>query len=256
MYTNSEGIVLRQVKATGGRRMILIFTKRYGKISIGTGSNEKNAKTKAALAIRPFTYGRYDFYSNRDYYNLSSGETIRSFYSIGEDLDKYMSASFVLELTEKLLPDEVAQPAVFSLLLDFLKAMEKRRKSFDTLVLAYEIKLLKILGVFPKLETCASCSEGECSYFSVCDGGMICRECYEKIKSNEQNNRHLRLIYKVEFDIVSILNYFAKKPIEAFERIALDDKTAKELQSLIREYFSYHLDVGRLKSESMFTKKL
>ncbi len=41
MLTDTEGIVLRQVKTSYGRRMILLFSKKYGKISAGTGLNER-----------------------------------------------------------------------------------------------------------------------------------------------------------------------------------------------------------------------
>lgn len=58
MYAETEGIVLKQIKIPGGRRMLVIFTKRYGKISAGTYISEKG-KNRAALALRPFTYGRY-----------------------------------------------------------------------------------------------------------------------------------------------------------------------------------------------------
>ena len=59
MYTDTEGIILRQVKATGGRRMVSVFTKNYGKISVGTNLNERSNKTRAALAIFPtFPGGR------------------------------------------------------------------------------------------------------------------------------------------------------------------------------------------------------
>ena len=106
MYTSTEGIVFRQIKAAGGRRMMLLFTKKYGKISAGSSLSEKG-RGKAALALRPFTYGNYELYKGREYYNLNSGEVIRSFFKIGEDLDKYMEASFVLELTEKMIPEDL-----------------------------------------------------------------------------------------------------------------------------------------------------
>ena len=64
MYINSEGIILRQVKAASGRRMLLVFTKKYGKISAGSDISEKG-RGKAALALRPFTYGQYEFFKNR-----------------------------------------------------------------------------------------------------------------------------------------------------------------------------------------------
>ncbi|MDD2217931.1 MAG: recombination protein O N-terminal domain-containing protein, partial [Eubacteriales bacterium] len=55
---------MKQTKATNGRRMIVLFSKKYGKISAGTGITEKG-KGKSALAMRPFTFGRYELYKSR-----------------------------------------------------------------------------------------------------------------------------------------------------------------------------------------------
>ena len=153
MYTSTEGIVFRQIKAAGSRRMILLFTKKYGKISAGSSLSEKG-RNKAALALRPFTYGNYELYKGREYYNLNSGEVRRSFFRIGEDVDKYMESAFVLELTEKMMPEDLPQPKLFNLLVEFLAAMEKREKKHKTLVLAYEVKAMSVLGVFPVLDSC------------------------------------------------------------------------------------------------------
>lgn len=247
MYTSTEGIIFRQVKATGGRRMLLLFTKKYGKISAGSSLSEKG-RSKTALAVRPFTYGVYELYKGRDYYNLNNAEVRQSYFRIGDDLDKYMQASLVLELTEKMLPEEMPQPRLFNLLTEFLAAMEKREKFHETLVLAYEAKALALLGSFPQLEACVRCgSEGPLKAFSVMDGGMLCENCREK--SND------RLIYEPKFDIVDILKYFSKTPLGAFEKVALEPGAAKCLQQILREYMSYYLDVGKLKSESIFEGK-
>lgn len=244
MYISTEGIIFRQVKAAGGRRMILLFTKKYGKISAGSSLSEKG-RSKAALALRPFTYGNYELYKGRESYNLNSAEVVRSFFRIGEDLDKYMSASFVLELTEKMLPEDLPQPGVFNLLAEFLAAMEKREKKHQTLVLAFEVKALAKLGSFPELDRCARCGAEEgIRYFSIRDGGMVCGKC--------RNPANDTLIYEPKFDIVNILKYFSKTPMSGFEKIALDENAAEELQNILREYMSYYLDVGRLKSESIF----
>ena len=102
MLTDTEGIVLRQVKTSYGRRMILLFSKKYGKISAGTGLNERG-KGKSSLALRPFTYGRYELFKNRDSYNINGAEVLKSYYGIGEDVDKYMNGAYVLEFTERVL---------------------------------------------------------------------------------------------------------------------------------------------------------
>ena len=60
------------------------------------------------------------------------------------------------------------------------------------------------------------------------------------------------MIYKTDFDIIEILKYFQRMPMQAFEKIALDDKIQDELQRIMKEYISYHMDIKGLKSESFF----
>ena len=60
------------------------------------------------------------------------------------------------------------------------------------------------------------------------------------------------MIYKLDFGIIDILKYFQKQPMSAFEKIALNDDKQQELQNLMKDYMSYHLDIKGLKSESFF----
>lgn len=253
MITDTEGIVLRQVKAAGGRRMISLFSKKFGKISVGTSLNE-GGKNKTALAVRAFSYGRYELFKSRDNYNLNNGQIIKSYYGIGEDLDKYMAASYVLELTEKLLPEEMVQPRIFSLLLEFLEALEKRGKKQKTLVMAYIIKVLDILGTMPELNSCACCGKAistgaeENVRFSIKEGGIVCNDCAKALETEKERP----LIYKLNVGIIDVLRYFQRMPMAAFEKIALDENMQNTLQEMMREYISYHMDISGLKSESFF----
>ena len=248
MHINTEGIIFRQTKTADGRKMLLLFTRKYGKISVGT-SLDGRGKKKSSLALRPFTYGEYQIFQGRNYYNLDRAETRKSWYALGEDLDKYMAAAFVLELTEKVVPEETPQPALFQLLIDYLGELSERKKSYLTLVLAYEVRMLKILGLFPSMDACACCgSEEGLGGFSVSDGGMLCADCVEKKKRDEED----ALIYHANFDIVEVINYFAANPLTAFRKLALEEKVARELQGILRAYLNWHLDVGDLKSESVF----
>lgn len=253
MVTDTEGIVLKQVKAGGGRRMISVFSKKFGKISVGTSLNE-GGRNKTALAARPFSYGRYELFKSRDNYNLNSGQVIKSYYGIGEDLDKYMAASYVLELTDKILPEEMPQLRLFALLVDFLEALEKREKKHKTLVMAYMIKALDILGTMPELSQCVSCGKSidresdSKVFFSIEEGGAVCENCAKELESACERP----LIYKIDIGIIDILKYFQKSPMPAFEKIALNDGLQNTLQDIIKDYISYHMDIRGLKSESFF----
>ena len=50
MRTDTEGIVLRETKTSYNRRMILLFSKDYGKISAGTSLGERS-KSKSLYQI-------------------------------------------------------------------------------------------------------------------------------------------------------------------------------------------------------------
>ena len=50
MTLETEGIIFRQTRMVQGRRMILLFTKEYGKISVGSNIGDKG-RSKSSLAL-------------------------------------------------------------------------------------------------------------------------------------------------------------------------------------------------------------
>ncbi len=210
MYIQTEGIILRQIKTVNSRRMITIFTKNYGKISCGSSISEAG-KSKTALALRPFTYGKYELFKGRDVYNIQGAETLKSYYGIGEDIDKYMAASYVLELTDKSLMDEQAQTKLFMVLLDFLEMMEKRKKAYNTLVIGFQLKLLMAQGL--------TASEG--------------------------------LKNKLNTDIIETLKYIENHKLLELETLALKPDTEEKIRKVLKEYFSTYLGIENLKSERL-----
>ncbi len=251
MYTDSEGIILRQIKTANGRRMILLFSRKYGKISAGSSVSEKG-RSKAALAMRPFTFGRYELFKNRDSYNINSGEVIKSFYKIGEDVDKYMCASYVLEYTEKILAEEQPMPKIFDLLIEFFGLLSERQKKYETLVSAYQIKTLALLGNTPILDSCVICGrKDELTAFSVKDGGAVCTSCQNKMSAGS----NVSLIFNAEFGTIGILKYLLNNSLTSLEKIGLDEEAQTLVRNILKSYGEYHLDIAALKSESFFMIK-
>lgn len=247
MRVETEGVVLRQSSPVDGRRMVVLFTKDYGKISAGTSLSDKG-RNKSKLVLSPFTRSGYSLYRKRDSFSISSGEVIRSYYSIGENIDKYMAGSYVLEFTDKVLTEGEKAPAMYNLLIDFFEELSIRKSRYETLVLAYQVKVIKILGLMPELDECVCCGRREeISSFSVKDGGILCGECLVQNR-NEGNSA---LIYNVSFDIVNILKFFMKRPLSDLRKLALKGELLNGVQDIIKSYISYHLDINKLKSEGI-----
>mgnify|MGYP001738381155 CR=1 FL=1 len=102
--------------------------------------------------------------------------------------------------------------------------------------------------MLPNLDECVVCGSKpddakRLRYFSVEDGGMICDECMRKIEQEIAQNSKSKAKPRL------IIKYFSKRPISAFGNIMLDAETEEELYKILREYISYHMDIGMLKSE-------
>ena len=244
--------------------MIVLFSRKYGKIRAGTSIGEKG-KSKSTLALQAFTVGRYDIFMNRDNYNIDAAEVLRTYYKISEDLDKFMYGSYVLEFTEKVLEEGVPQPKTFDMLLEFFDILETRDRGIGTLVLAYQTKLMDHAGVMPRLDRCTVCGKtadqcGPERFLSISSGGFVCSECAAKMSggtavgktpSGQENSDSDTLIYKDDFGIIDVLKYMAAAPLKKLENIALNETTGKELQKWLRDYAAYHLDVSNIKSEKL-----
>lgn len=243
MLINSEGIVLKQRKIANNRRMITLFTKNYGKISAGTSMNEKS-KGKSALALRPFTYAEYDIFKSRESYSINSAQVKKSYYSIGEDLDRFTVASKLLEYLDKILEEEQSRPKLFDLTIEFFESITKANGNYETLLYAYIIKTLRIQGIMPEIKSCVDCGkELKSNYsFSIPAGGVICEECLKK----ENESLHT-LIYKPSFDIIETVKYFAVNPLSQFEKVSLKPTVSNEIGEILAEYIDYYLGIDVLK---------
>lgn len=229
--------------------MLVLFSKRYGKISAGTSISEKG-KNRSALSLHPFTHGTYEINRSGEYYHINGGQVRSSHYAIGENLEKYLCASYAMEVTEKILQEEYPAPEIFVLFSTFLDMIEVRSKKYETLLVAYLLKLLKHLGSYPELGSCVLCGvKEELNYFHIPEGGLLCRQCKEREENNE------RLIYPLDFGIVEILRYIMENPLQHMEGLAMDEKISGRLLILIKEYLACHLDISGLKSEE-FTRIL
>ena len=249
MIITTEGIVLRQRKIANNRRMIVLFTKKYGKIQAGTSASEKG-RSKAALALRPFTYADYDIFRGREAYSINSASAKKSFYSIGEDIDRFMAASAFIEYLDKVLGEEQPVPKLFDLSLEFLESVSKSRKSCETLLYAFIVKSLRLLGVAPELSCCVGCgrraeefggSEGRS--FSVTGGGIICPDCAEQEKTTPDS-----LIYRPSFDIITVFGYFSSRSLATFEKVDLKDDVAGTVREILAEYTDRYLGVDVLRT--------
>jgi DNA repair protein RecO (recombination protein O) len=177
----TDALVLRLLDYGESDRIVTFYTAGFGKLR-GIAKGARRSRKRFANALEPFSYSKILFTSRGpDSLALIEGsEVITHFPAIRADLEKTLSASYLIELTDRFTLEDKKNEALFSLLLAFLKVIETGPIT-EAILRFFEIRLLKLSGYDPLLDHCLICKtplEKESAYrFRAADGGLSCIAC-------------------------------------------------------------------------------
>lgn len=243
MITKAEGIVIRSIDYGEGNKILTVWTKEYGKISL-MARGARKMKSSLSSVAQLFTYAHYSFFmGSKGMGTLSQGETLQSFRGLREDLMQTAYAAYFVELVDKITHDREPDAYLYKLLLTTLTYIQDK-KDPEVLARLFELKLLIIAGYKPVLDACVLCGQTEGRFgFSVREGGFLCADCFsrdlEVLSVQPITLKLLRLLY--HFDIDRLGEISVKPPVKA------------ELQNVLWQFMDYHTPL-RLKARSFLEK--
>jgi DNA repair protein RecO (recombination protein O) len=185
-----EALVLRTYNLTESSKIVVLLTSLKGKVR-AVAKGVRRAKSKFGSALEPITHVEAEVYykENRDLQTLAQASTRDAFSSIRSDLKRLGVASVMCELMEQFVQENEESSRPFVLLLVSLKTLENMSKNYDSLLIAFYLKILEISGLLPEMDRCVRCS-GELkhhAYLDAASGGALCSRCSsgmgEKVKA-------------------------------------------------------------------------
>ncbi|NLY46200.1 MAG: DNA repair protein RecO [Tissierella sp.] len=239
----TEGIVLRETKYQETSKILSIYTKKMGKISVmAKGANRP--KSTLIANTQPFSYNEYQFSQGKSFYYINQADIIDSFYDIRENMDRVIYGFYLLELIEKSMPDEEPNEKIFLLLEKTLRLLSQIEDNYLKLIVAFELKYISFLGYKPYLEECVMCGNKESSgyKFSNNQGGIICNYCYPKDFS-------AKLISK---EVYTSMVKFMYARLEDLDHIEVSEDTLCRVHDIIENYILYNIDRKEFNSLNMF----
>lgn len=229
MFEKTEGIVIRTLDYKETHKIVTLFTKRFGKIGV-IAQGVKKPRSRNGAIIQMFIQGDYLLRVGKGLGTLQQGDVIHSFRKVREDLFKTAYASYVTELTYRVIEERVTLPYIYDQLLLTLTAIEQD-KDPAIIAMMYEMKLYPLIGIKPLLEHCLACgSTSNLTYFSVGDGGTLCTSCGIKdaysLKLNEQ--------------VIKLLRIFSEVDLKRVENISVKEENKQLLNQVLKAYFEHH----------------
>lgn len=168
----TEGLVLAVKPQSEADLLVTLFSRELGKVQVAAKGVRKAASRRRALA-QPLIHARYLLYEGSNYLHLNQGELISAFPELRQDLEKLLSAQYLLGLWERVLPLRQPAPRLYRLLGAALHLLAPLDTS---LVLTYvEAQFLQVLGLRPEVSHCVQCRRplgaGK-SWWALAAGGL------------------------------------------------------------------------------------
>ncbi len=222
-------------------RIVTFYTSGFGKLR-GIAKGARRSRKRFANALEPFSCSRLLF-SRRgaDSLALIEGSDVTCHFStIRTDLEKTMTASCLIDLTDQFTQEDKKNEPLFRLLYDFLQLLEAGSEA-ESLLRFFEIRLLKLSGYDPVLDHCLACKtlvRQETSYrFNAADGGLLCGDCRPETPD----------AIPVSLGTIRTLMLGRELPVNRLGRLLLSVQAAEESRRLLG-HFIQHLLGRELKS--------
>ncbi len=241
----TDAVVLHAMPYLESSRILRLATRAHGVVSV-LGKGARRSQRRFGSALDLFAEGEAHFYTKpgRDLHTLGAFEVVRARTAIGLDLDRFGAASALAELVLRFGRDE-AEPGWYDAVvaaLDVIAAATPERVREAGLAGAWA--LVGSLGFAPALDHCARCAAdlepGEAVRFSHPAGGALCEPCARASGVTRGLPADARAAVRAWLD-------HGERRVAAADggRPALDDRTVRAHQRLLREFLHEHLTDGR-----------
>ncbi|WP_062513809.1 DNA repair protein RecO [Halobacillus sp. KGW1] len=226
MLDKVEGLVIRTNDYGETHKVVTLMTREKGKIAV-MARGAKKPKSRMSSVTQPFIHGMYLIHSGSGLGSMSQGEMLSSLRSIREDIVKTAYASYIAELTDKLMEEKQPDPFLFEQLLQTLTWMNEG-KDPNILSMMYELKMFKKAGFAPVVDQCIHCGSQEGPFsFSIVEGGVLCFRC--KGRDPEA--------YGLPEPLPKLLRVFLHMDVKRLGTITMKEENKKLLRQLMDDYY-------------------
>jgi len=178
MHITTQGLVLREVDYKESDKILTILTPDRGKVTVkARGCRRKGSRLAAASQL--LAYSELTLFEYRDHFTMNEADPRQQFLNLRADLDKLALGSYFAETAEAAAEENVANPAMLSLVLNALYALDQLDRPLPLVKGAYELRLMCLSGYEPMLDACAVCgaAEPEGGQLHLREGVLHCAKC-------------------------------------------------------------------------------
>ncbi len=238
MIVTTEAIVLHSRKFGDTSRIVTLYSKDFGRISV-MAKGARHTKSKFGASLDALSYCSVTLYksSQKELHLLSKAETVRPLKRLGDSYDLLtlgLSMAEVMVATQEL--DE-SNRQLFGLLLESLLALNAAEENSYSIYVSFQIHLAQQMGFAVNFEECTESGqkiipqEAADFVFSFAGGAMFAPQ-----------TAGARIGFRLRASVVEALQELLKTPVSGAAEIVLNPGDRDQIQDFFAQYFSFHLE--------------
>lgn len=229
MIVETEAIVLNSMKYGDSSKIVSLFTRSFGKVSV-LAKGSRKSRNKFGSSLDPLSYSSVCYYNkpNNDLKVLANSELFIPLRRISESFEHLSTGLIVAEAISQTLDNNEVNEELFILASNILIELNKNNPNPYNLALYFQLHFASILGFAIDLKTLQG-SDKEI-FFSFPDG------CFRQVISSLNSG------YKFEFNVAEKLTEINQTNFNLLSEIYCTKRCIAQLNDFFVRYFSYHLD--------------
>ena len=233
----TQAIVLRTRPFGESDKIVSFLTENHGKLT-GIAKGAKRSRKRFVNSLEPFSLVnlRFQDHTHNNLAFIQASDLLLGFKHLMTSLEKISCASYLVEITDGLIGEREENRLVFQHLKDGLTQLEETMSL--TFITFFELKLLKLAGYQPLLDSCRRCGKGyrdQCAvgwHFSPRDGGILCELC----------SRFRKEIFPLSAATLEILQNLQQEESIASSGVSPPTATLKEIRSAVLRFIEFHME--------------
>jgi len=180
----TEAVVLRSFRLGEADRVLHLYTLARGRVG-AVAKGIRKTKSRFGARLEPLSRVEVMLHEGSgDLQTVTGVELLDSHHAAREQRYRLGVGLVGAEAMLRLFTEQEANPRAFQALTRFLELLDElephtTRPALDSLVLAFQLKLLWLSGYLPHLTSCANCGAEDVALvgYSPAAGGAVCTAC-------------------------------------------------------------------------------
>jgi len=231
----TRAITLRLTDHSETSQILTVYSRDFGRMGlIAKGSKRKRRGAPGTIDLFQLIELVFIERPSAGLHLLTESRPLENFTGLRRDLARGYAAFFVAELLLSLTEEHDPSPPIFDLAAGTLRMLCETAQP-KVVLHAFEIRLLQLIGLLPRLDRCVLCGGalggGEEVAFSASSGGTVCPKCKGTVPE--------RIV--VSRGALAVLDKLALASPIKVERLRISGTIAKDVRKVLMRLWMHIL---------------